>query len=155
MLGQRRDTSGYEGGPKSTHIPKTFPSDQLVDPNPVALRCLRVERAMGIEYIAHLQPINSDQRVKSDEPRRVRIRCENSRHTSQLQPMGTCWRRQGLTTRQSRGKRTRQLEPMPIALSRSCLSTFRRAQNWDRLSLISSINLEVLSIDGNHGMPRK
>jgi hypothetical protein len=47
--GQRRDTSGYEGGPKSTHIPKTFPSDQCLDPNLVALRCLRVERAMGIE----------------------------------------------------------------------------------------------------------
>src|SRR5258708_19393710 len=40
MLGQRRDTSGYEGGSKSTHIPKTFPSDQRVDPNPVAPRCL-------------------------------------------------------------------------------------------------------------------
>ena len=40
MLRQCRDTSGYEGGPKSTHIPKTFPSDQLVDPNPVALRGL-------------------------------------------------------------------------------------------------------------------
>ena len=49
MLGQRRDTSGYEGGPKSTHILKAFPSDQCLDPNLVALRCLRMERAMGIE----------------------------------------------------------------------------------------------------------
>src|SRR5271155_5694883 len=41
MLGQRRDTSGYEGGPKSTHL----------DPDRVALRGLasRVKRAMGIE----------------------------------------------------------------------------------------------------------
>jgi len=40
MLGQRRDTSRYEAGPKSTRIPKTFPSDQCLEANLVALRSL-------------------------------------------------------------------------------------------------------------------
>ena len=40
--GARRDTSGYEGDPKSTRIPNTFPQDQRVDPNLVALRCLEL-----------------------------------------------------------------------------------------------------------------
>src|SRR3984957_10532893 len=40
MLGQRRDSSRFREGPGSTDIPKTFPSDQRVDPNPVALHCL-------------------------------------------------------------------------------------------------------------------
>jgi hypothetical protein len=35
--------------PPRQSIPKTFPSDQCLDPNLVALRCLGVERAMGIE----------------------------------------------------------------------------------------------------------
>jgi hypothetical protein len=38
MPEQRRDTSGYEGVPKSTPVPETFPSDQRVDRNLVALR---------------------------------------------------------------------------------------------------------------------
>src|ERR1035441_116090 len=42
MLGQRRDTSRYEAGPKSTRIPKTFPQGQCVDANVVSLRVLRL-----------------------------------------------------------------------------------------------------------------
>jgi hypothetical protein len=35
--------------PPQRRFPKTFPSDQCLDLNLVALRCLEVERAMGIE----------------------------------------------------------------------------------------------------------
>jgi hypothetical protein len=40
MLEQRRDTSRYEAGPNSTRIPNTFPRDQCLDRNLVALRGL-------------------------------------------------------------------------------------------------------------------
>jgi hypothetical protein len=59
MLGQRRDTSGYGRGPKSTHIPKTFHRinvlTRILSPC-IAWRCLRVERAMGIEPIRKVVP---------------------------------------------------------------------------------------------------
>lgn len=65
--GATQDSSGYEGSPKSTHIPKTFPSAQRVDPNPVAPRCLNsgagdgnrtheIEVRMSLD-LAHSRPL--------------------------------------------------------------------------------------------------
>src|ERR1700728_2101219 len=47
MLRQRTNTSRYEAGPKSTHVPKTFPQDQCVDPNLVSLHVLRLAGEWG------------------------------------------------------------------------------------------------------------
>jgi len=47
----------------------------------------RVERAMGIEYIARALAIYSNHSVASVDKRCVRFLCEKHCHTSQRQPM--------------------------------------------------------------------
>jgi hypothetical protein len=74
MLGQRRDTSGYEGDPKSTRIPNTFPQDQRVDPNLVALRGLALpEDGAGDGNRTHGSSLGSLGITIIRRPRRVLI----------------------------------------------------------------------------------
>ena len=48
-----------------------------------------------------------------------------------------------------------QVRPVPIALSRTRPPTLGRAQKGDRISLVSSMDMKVFSIDRNHEVPRK
>jgi hypothetical protein len=66
LLGQRRVTCVYETAAKSTRIPKTFPTDQSLDPNLVSLRDLsQPEDGAGDGNRTHMRNLKPERKSSS------------------------------------------------------------------------------------------